>query len=188
MTKEHFDIVTLSDCNGCRKKRLGAFVPPDYQTGGSSVDPITIITGGFAIIQGILGLFGGSRRLTQADWQKLFPANGYWTSRLRNYLSNTIHWDTDLKNISQFTLNFVHENLGALSGGKYVNLQQGLPASEFNAVVNQFYKYLQDEAQGIQTPGGVGFAGMGDLFPIVLVGGLVWFLVSDSKKGRRRKA
>ena len=58
------------------------------QDGETSMDPITIITGGLAVVSQLFpNIFGGGRkRLTDADWLQLFPGSGYWTSLLRSYL------------------------------------------------------------------------------------------------------
>jgi len=90
-------------------------------------DPVSIITGGLAVINQLFpNLFGGNRRpLTQADWLKLFPSSGYWTTLLREHLANTIHYDVDLSNIPAYTRYFVDDHLTQLCGGG-CSREQGL--------------------------------------------------------------
>ena len=169
--KKLFDIVALAD-------------KPDYQLkdNGTNMSPVEIILAGAGILQGILGIFGGgSRRLTANDWQKLFPANGYWTNRLRTYLSMHIHWDTDLKNVQPFTKYFVHENLSEITGGKYFNLQHGIPESEWNKIMTDFYNMLNSEGGYAQNAGGM-MGAAGDFLPWLLVGGLAIYLFTKAKK------
>ena len=153
-----------------------------------SFDPVTVVTGGYNIIQEILGLFGGdpNRRLTLQDWQKLFPTNGYWNNRLRDYLSSTILYDNQLENISLYTQYFVHENMQELSGGQYPNLDQNMPPGEFTRILNEFYKKLENERTG--TTNGFltsSFVGSGSLVPVV--GGviLLGLIFAGSKKNGR---
>lgn len=84
----------------------------DGEPGGGGMDPISIITGGVALLSSVFpNLFGGGRkRLTSQDWLQLFPGGGYWTTNLRNSLANSIHYDSDLKNIEKYTGYFVWEN------------------------------------------------------------------------------
>lgn len=99
-----FEIQTLSDCNDKRFPNLSGL-----SQGG--VDPISIILGGLPIINQIFpNLFPNRRRLTQSDWLKFFPSSGKWTTELRQHLSNTINYDTDLENIPTFTRYFVKDN------------------------------------------------------------------------------
>lgn len=149
---------------------------------GLSAAPLAIITGGYKIVQEILGLFGQSRRLEAADWEKLFPANGYWTDKLKNYLSKHIHWDSDLKNIAPYTSYFVRENLYEITGGKYPNLAT-VPQSDYLEILNGFYGMLQSEAEGnnVQT---ASFFNSSSLTPL-LIGGVVLGLVLSSK-GKKR--
>ncbi len=114
-TNRKFEILTLSDCGDCGS---------DYSNLG---DPIAIITGGITILSGLFpNLFGGGRReLTNADWVQMFPGAGAWTVRLRNYLARTIHYDSDLNNIEEYTRNFVYENMGSLPGTNFTEKYAG---------------------------------------------------------------
>ncbi len=160
--KKLFDIVTLSD----RQSRLS--------------DPITILTGGVAVLSQIFpNIFGGNRkRLTDADWVTLLPGAGYWTTSLRNYLKATIHYDTDYtKNVLQFSKNFVYENASQICGGQYTD-----------ACYSKFLDMLATEQKtggtspiGI-TPGGYGQALNPSLLIPLGVGAIVLVLAMKSKK------
>lgn len=77
----NYDIVTLRDCIGC-----------DDQ-------PAPHLSGVFDDVWSFgKGLFGDDRReLTISDWNQLFPGNGYWSNRLKQYLAGKIKYDTDMK-------------------------------------------------------------------------------------------
>jgi len=186
--KDFFEIVTLSDCLGCRKTKTNL-------KDGNNMSPVEVILGGAAIIKSILGLFGGgSRRLTQDDWNKLFPSNGYWTTRLRNYLSSQIGWDTDLNKIlagsgltylEGNTQVFVHKNLNELSGGKWANLQTTLTAVQFQTELNNFYKILEAESKGQSGSSQAGILGDLGIVPLLIIGGIVLSVMSSPTKKRR---
>ena len=118
MNSRKFEILTLSNCGGCES---------DYSNLGEGGDPVGIITGGIALLQGLFpNIFGGGRRrLTQQDWIQMFPGAGAWTVRLRNYLARSIHYDSDLNNIEEFTRNFVYENMGSLPGATFTEKYAG---------------------------------------------------------------
>lgn len=118
-----FEILTLSDHNLGKYRGLR--------------DPVSIITGGVALLQGIFpSLFGGGRRkLTSADWIMMFPGSGAWTVRLRNRLSETIHYDSDLQNIEPFTRYFVDDNKLAICG----------PGVSFNECYSIFLGIIEQE-------------------------------------------
>jgi hypothetical protein len=176
--KDFFEIVTLSDCVGCRKTKT---------TLRDGMSPIDIIIGGVDFISKIFGFGNKSRALTSADWQRLFPASGSWTNRLRSYLASHISWDTDLKNIQPFTQYFIHENLNELSGGKWANLSTAPSSAEWAKMVQDFYNILSEESKGA---GGYNQAGMfGDLgiVPLLLLGGLVFGFMGSPTKRRKSK-
>lgn len=159
-----FEIQTLSDYN-----RLG--------NGGGGVDPFTIITGSLAVLTGLFpGIFGGSRkRLTDRDWMTLFPGNGMWTVRLRNYLKNTIHYDTDWSNVEPFTRNFVYENMGAI------------PGANFTAKFKNFLEIIAEEkytggGSGGHIPGIPGTLDWSTLIPLALGAGLLIVIMKKKKK------
>lgn len=173
--KKLFEIATLSDHVGWID---------DHQNYNNLSEPIAIITGGVAILQSIFpNLFGGGRRvLTTQDWTQMFPGNGAWTVRLRNYLANTIHYDADLTNISPFTRNFVFDNKVALCG-------VGVP---FNNCFQTFLQIIEQEkfSGGTfpvgQIPGIAGAFNYQAFLPWV-IGGLALVLVVRAGGRRRRK-
>lgn len=168
MNDRKFEILTLSDCIGCEST---------YSNLG---DPIAIITGGVAILQGLFpNIFGGGRReLTQGDWLQMFPGSGMWTVRLRNYLARTIHYDSDLGNIEEFTRNFVYENMGSIAGAnftaKYSTFLAIIQEEKFSGGASPF-----GNIPGIQA--GFNYQAM---IPYAL-GGLVLVFLFRKKKGRR---
>ena len=95
-------------------------------------------------------MFGDNRiKLTSTDWNKAFPSNGYWTTKLKNYLANHIAYNVDWGNIKQFTLYFIDENQSELTGGRYVwsgTAGNHSNQEEFDAIVSSFYNKLQTEA------------------------------------------
>lgn len=188
--KRNFDIVTLSECAGCSKQI-------NLREENSGMSPVEIILGGYSIVQTILGWFGGRHKMTSEDWYKLFPGSGYWTVRLRDYLAAHIGYLEDLKSIlagsglsylEGNTQVFVHNNLKALSGGKWEN-NSTLPTSQqWQEIMQKFYQILADEKAGVSTgykESGV-FGEIG-LLPLLLLGGLAFgFLSSPTKKRKSR--
>lgn len=129
-----FEIQTLSDCD----KRF-----PNLSQGG--VDPVSIILGGLPVINQLFpNLFPNRRRLTEADWLKFFPSSGRWTTDLRRALSNSIHYDTDLKNIPEFTKYFVDENKSSICPS----------CQSFNEAFVAFSDILKQEARTGGSGGG----------------------------------
>lgn len=116
-----YRILTLQDnnCLGCYDGTLGA-------------DPMGIITGSIPLLNQIFpNLFGGNRRrLTQADWNQMFPGNGYWTVRLKNYLARHTHYDVDLKYLYDtgngygYIINFIAENRAEIWPQRWQSVQQ----------------------------------------------------------------
>ena len=186
INRNDFRIVSLSDCVDCNKKN-------NLRDGGTT-DPISIILGSVSIVQGIMGLLGfsGSTPVTAAQWQQAFPANGYWTNKLRSYLANHIKWVSDLGNIQQYTLYFIDENLSAITNGQYVWSQTAgnhATTDQFNTIVSNFYKTLQTEAStsGVGTTN-AGFGNL-DITTILLIGAGLWFVTTQmgKKPTTRRK-
>lgn len=171
MDKRLFEIQTLSDCND---KRF-----PNLSQGG--VDPVSIILGGLPVINQLFpNLFPNRRRLTEADWIKFFPSSGYWSSKLRNNLSSTIHYDTDLKNIPQFSLYFADRNAVELCGGTDCGAKQALEILMSN---------IRDETRtgGSGGGGGLPYPSGGNINwqQMILVGGgaiLLLTLLNKKKK------
>lgn len=163
--KRLFDIVTLSDRNGGRLN-----------------DPVSIITGGVAILNQLFpNIFGGGRkRLTNEDWLQLIPGAGYWSTRLREYLKTRIHYDVDFqRNVLPFSQQFAYDNRNAICSN--CNDEQRYQT---------FLNLLKQESQtggtspiGI-TPGGVGLTvDYSTLIPIAVIGlGLVFIMKTKKKK------
>ena len=144
-------------------------------------DPLTVATIIEAAIQGLQAIFpnifgGNRRRLTDEDWNKLIPYNGYWHNQLRAYLKSAIHYDVDaVNNVVPFTKYF---------------------AIDHNMTIDQLNALLKQEAAGQSVPdspylnydnplaGGVGSM---DTTTLLLIGGAVIFLMSQSNKKRTRK-
>ena len=153
-------------------------------------------------LEALSGLFGANRKkLNQSDWLQIMPVSGYWNNALRSYLSLHIGYDTDLGNIPTFTQYFVHENLYAISDGKYANLDSTLPSGVFGTYLQKFYSLLSSERQSAGYSGGyidtssvTGksstsslslFSGQSELSTILIVGaglGLVFALINKKKR------
>ena len=159
--KRLFEIQTLSDHNYTSLK-----------------DPVSVITGGVAIIQGLFpNLFGGGRRrLTNQDWLQMFPGNGMYTVRLRNCLSRSIHFDSDLMNIEEFTRNFVFENMSALPGANFTEKFQS-----FLSIINE-EKFTGGKSPGGMIPGISGGLDYSTLLPIAAIGLVLVFAMKKKKK------
>jgi hypothetical protein len=171
-----YKIASLSECNDCNHPSLG--------------DPVAIIAGGMGVLSQIFpNLFGGTRRqLTAQDWNTLFPGNGYWTSKLRNYLKAKIKYDEDLPFIwndgtgNGYINYFVHENQSGLC-----NLPS-YPAAYNQECFSKLLDFIEQEKQGVypggKLPGvGVGVAGLDieGLLPYV-IGGVVLFAILRKQK------
>ena len=171
MTKQFFKIQTLRD-------------------GGTPMDPVTIITGGVALVSSIFpNLFGGGRKaLTSSDWNNLLPGSGYWTSLLRSYLSKSIKYDSDIKNMEKFTGYFVWDNRQTIC--------PETPSSCFPydnphlcpECMNKFFNLLKKESVTGgnspvgQFPGGVGTL---DLTTLLLFGAGIVAVIAVAKKKKR---
>jgi len=182
--------------NGKYQKRGNEIIRLSETT--TTDDPVAIITAGTALISTLFpNLFGGGRvRLTDADWVKLFPGNGYWTVQLRNYLSKGIHWNVDLNNIAAFTRYFVDENAGQIcpefgvAGGSppaWPNQQTR------NDCIQKFFELMRQESfTGGKEPFGQypgGWAGgtvdWKSVIPIVAVGAVMLIALKGKKRGRK---
>jgi hypothetical protein len=178
--KRLFEIQTLSDRN---YKRLG--------------DPVTIITGGLALLTSLFpSIFGGSRKtLTNEDWLKLLPGNGYLTSSLRSTLQSRIHYDVDVYKVDPNT-GKTNMELVTIYHAQHTALDwcpdgscQGNPES---VLMPKYYALLRKESvSGGTSPIGTvpgfisGFGGL-DLSTILLIGGGLFLLLTLTKKKSKR--
>ena len=162
--KRLFDIVTLSS----RHSRLA--------------DPITVITGGVAVLSQLFpNIFGGGRKeLTQSDWLTLIPGAGYWSTRLREYLKTRIKYDVDFsRNVLPFSQQFAFDNRQTICG-----------SLDNEKCYAKFLQLLQTESQtgGVSpvgiTPGGVGLTlDYSTIIPLA-VGAVVLVAIMKNKKKR----
>lgn len=165
-------------------------------------DPVTILTGGLAVLSQLFpNIFGGSRkRLTDADYNQLIPGAGYWSTKFRNYVKTRIHYDVDFaNNIQGVTLNFVGTNNEAICPKMYTFQNPpgtdpgGNGEASWTPCIQKFYEILNQESYtggtspvGI-TPGGIGATlDYSTLLPLA-VGALVLVMVMKKKKRSRRK-
>lgn len=170
--KRLFDIVTLSS----RDRGLA--------------DPVSVITGGVAILSQIFpNIFGGGRRrLNNQDWLQLFPGAGYWTTALRNYLESRIHYDVDLKNIQPFTNDFIWDNRKQICPGVPDSCWTYNQPGSCLECVQALYKALDQEKKtggnspvGL-TPGGIGQTIDWSLVAPLAIGGVFLALAIKKKK------
>ena len=183
MNKRLFDIVTLSD----------------YQT---LKDPVTVITAGTALLSSLFpNLFGQNRKLlTTNDWIQLIPGSGYWTTKLRSFLSARIKYDVDLGNMQALTIDFVFENRSLICPDVPVSSQcwnnpgTGLYAGQGSCpeCMTKFYAILKQETQtgGMspvgQTPGGIGQTlNLNALIPLAIAGVVLVAALKTKKKTRK---
>jgi hypothetical protein len=156
------------------------------------MDPITIITGGLAILNQLFpNLFGKPAiPVTDSDWQKMFPGNGYWTSLLRNYLKSMIPNTRDLHRLEKYTGYFVWANRQ--------NIAPEVPSSCYPydnphlcpQAMGKFFALLKKEqATGGNYPVGQFPGGLGgfDMQTLLLVGGGVLLLAFLSKRNGSKK-
>ena len=167
-------------------------------------DPITILTGGLAIVTQLFpNIFGGSRkRLTESDWQQIFPGNGYWGSLIRKYLQGKIVWDTDMKYAYPFVNSQGRTEQGHIANFVMLNRLQICPdippdcfiSGGYNvpcqSCMNKFSELLKSETSfpgGGQTYPGVNIAGFdfAKALPYLAVGGLA-LLILNKKKSRKK--
>lgn len=175
-----FEIQTLSDRNyGLR----------DY---ARLADPVAIITGGIALISQLFpNLFGQPAiPMTEADWIKMFPGNGYWTTLYRNYVKSKIPNTRDLWRLERFTGYFVWDNR--------MNIAPEVPNSCYPfdephkcpAAMSKFFNLLkQEQLTGGSSPVGQFPGGIGtlDMNTLLLIGGGVLLLSILLKKKSSKK-
>lgn len=182
-----FEIQTLSE-KRCFK---------DYgnlKNGGTPVDPITIITGGLAMVSQLFpNIFGGSRQaMTQAYLDNIFPGSGYWTVKLKAYLKEKTRYTVDAKYWYPF-----ENQSGYIADFAYINRAQYAPdCSTFkDCAWGKFLNLLKQESLtgGNQPvgnfpglPGGIGSI---DWQTLLLFGGgaFLLFALMNKKKTRKRK-
>lgn len=171
-----FEIQTLSDRN---YKRLG--------------DPMAIITGGLAVISQLFpNLFGAPAiPITEADWVKMFPGNGYWTSLYRNYIRSKIPNTRDLWRLERFTGYFVWDNRGTIAPEVPESCYPYDEPHRCPAAMSKFFNLLKKESQSSgnypvgQFPGGIGTLDASSL--LLIAGGVVLLmLLMKNKKGQKR--
>jgi hypothetical protein len=150
-----FAIQTLSDRN---YKRLA--------------DPASVILGIGSLIPSLFPNLFGSEVNSKAVMDKLFPGNGYWTSKYKNYLLSKIKYIKDIeRDLHQYTGEFIEQNLNAIAPG----------GCQGTACWQAFYNLLSTESTGggIQPPPNVNYT------TLLLVGGGVLLLLALTKKKKR---
>lgn len=144
-------------------------------------DPVSIILGGLpAILQLFPNWFPQRKLLDNTDWIKIFPGSGYWTVKLRDYLASKIQYDTDLKNITEFTRYFVYDNR--------FTFKPSYQPGDFESIFKIFSDKLTQEASGISTSGNYPIiSGTTSMTTLLLIGGGVLAIALIAKKKRRSK-
>ena len=155
-------------------------------------DPVTVITGGVAVLTALFpSIFGGARKkLTTSDWLMLIPGSGHWSTKLRNYLSTRIHYDVDVHaNIQPFTVTFVWINGAQICGHPKGTWTAAGPNTE-QICLQKFYDILAEEQMtgGVspvgQTPGGYGATI--NYESLLLMGGGILLIMAIAKKKKRK--
>ncbi len=101
----------------------------------------SIVTALSAMLPAVLSLFnGGAKQLTSADWWRLFPVNGNWYNKLRDWMSLHIKWSTDIGNVQPFTIYFCYDSGLVDLSNTDIN-QRNIDAMQ------KLNSYLQAEAQ-----------------------------------------
>lgn len=149
-------------------------------------DPVTVITGGIALLTSLFpNIFGGSRkRLSNEDWLTLIPGAGYWTTQLREYLKTRIHYDVDFTtNVLPFSKHFA--NLQRDAGGFCNGCSNDAAYQKLLNVLNQEKSTGGNSPVGV-TPGGYGLTtDWNSLIPLA-IGGLVLVAIMKSpKRGKK---
>jgi hypothetical protein len=169
--KDHFEIVTLSDCLGCNQKKTLRNSNMNYR-GSNNLGDIS------GVISDVLGLFGSifGRSIDPGHWEGSLYIPGDLNSRiaitqqrialsgLEQYASQG-EWLLILK-----TPGIWQENISRYIGNVLEGRKKGdipMPRSTSNG--------------SSQT----GIAGLGSLLPIILLGGLAFGFFSSAPKKRR---
>lgn len=155
-----FEIQTLSDRNYPRL-----------------ADPVTIITGGIALFTSLFPNFFGSERATMADFNKLFPSNGYWTVKFKNFLLSKLKYQKDItRDLLMYTVEFVQINSREICNSSYSS-----------DCLNQFYNILRkEESTGGSSPVGNVF-GSGINYETLMYIGLGVLAVALLTKSKKKK-
>jgi hypothetical protein len=162
----NFAIQTLSD----RNYRLRNY--NILREGEGGMDPMTVILGIGGIIPSLFPNLFGSELNTRETMNKLFPGNGYWSTKYKNYLLSKIKYIKDIqRDLHQYTGEFIEQNLNAIAP----NGCQG------TACWQAFYSLLSTEQTGggIQPPPNINYS------TLLLVGGGVLLLLALTKKKKR---
>lgn len=158
--KDKFKIATLSD-------RLS--------------DPITVITSIATVLPSLFPNLVGSERLTMDHLNQLFPGNGFYTVKYKNYLLSKIKYLKDVqRDLHHYTGEFIEQNKSAFCPN-YV------PGGDGTVCWQGFYKILQKESLtgGMQPVGNVFGSGF-DLTTLLLIGGgAVLLLALTKRKGKQ---
>lgn len=203
-----FDIITLSDRSRINSKQApvlkthylrhgNKLVKRKYNLGDSLGDPVSVILGGATVISQILPNLFGAEKATAADFQKLFPSNGYWTSKFRVYLQSVIKYKKDIpRDLEMYTLQFVIDNNAGVCPQTYTfqnppgNNPGGGGASGWLPCLEKFYQILRQEAAtGGASPIGPiapGLAGINwsEILPYA-IGGVALIVLLQGRKKRK---
>ncbi|MBK9285052.1 MAG: hypothetical protein IPM51_12165 [Sphingobacteriaceae bacterium] len=171
MKNRMYEIVTLQDRNNL-------------------ADPVSIITGGVAVLSQIFpNIFGGGRRrLNSQDWIQLIPGSGFWSTKLRQYLEARIHYDADLGNIQPFTAAFVWDNRRQICPAVQDSCWEYNKPESCIECMRAFYAILNEESRtgGMspvgQTPGGFGQTINWSAVLPIAIGGVVLVMAMKTKK------
>jgi hypothetical protein len=180
--KKTFDIVTLSDCPGCRKTK-------PVKRRRRLADPITTVAAIVALLPKLFDLFG-KRALTMSDLNQLFPSNGTWSYALKAHLLKHIAWvdsnlqnNVDLKMRAFISETYAHQYCMDLSNaGCFVPYKDTYECPE---CTQRFLTVLNNENSNNIGGGVITEAGFGNLVPYLLVGVFAWFFISDKTKKKK---
>jgi len=160
--KDLFDIVTLSDCADCNRK-LASRQRSKRRLG--QWEAAIPILGGL-----LTQIFGGS--IDPGHWQGSLFIPGDLNSRIA----------------------ITNQKIAASGLGQYASQDEWMlilqtPGIWQANIDNYINNVLRGRANGTvpqstTTPGGYG-SSFGGILPIALVGGLIWFLMKDSKKSKK---
>lgn len=144
---------------------------------GRLADPVTVITAIGTILPSLFPNLLGTERLTMQHLNVMFPSNGFYTTKYKNWLLARIKYVQDLqRDLHMYTGQFIEANpeiYGSAIG------QERWAA---------FYKILQQEAAtGGSSPVGNVYGASINYETLLLVGGGALLLFALAKKKRNRK-